>query len=104
MADHLAVASGLEPRPGVVYSALTPNLRGYEAARAAGIRRVAVFAAASEAFSRKNTNCSIAESLKRFEKLLAAAKQHGIAVSRVRFVRSRLSAIRAKYHRTTWQS
>jgi len=80
MADHAAVARGLEPRPGVVYSALTPNLRGYEAARAAGIQRVAVFAAASETFSRKNTNCSIAESLKRFETLMAAAAQHGIAV------------------------
>jgi hydroxymethylglutaryl-CoA lyase len=80
MADHAAVARGLEPRAGVVYSALTPNLRGYEAARAAGIRRVAVFAAASEAFSQKNTNCSIAESLKRFEKLMAAAAQHGISV------------------------
>ena len=59
---------------------LTPNLQGYEAARAAGARRVAVFAAASESFSQKNIQCSIAESLARFAPVLAAARADGVAV------------------------
>jgi hydroxymethylglutaryl-CoA lyase len=59
---------------------LTPNLKGFEAARAAGATEVAIFGAASEAFSRKNINCSIAESLDRFRPLVAEAKKHGIKV------------------------
>ena len=80
MADHQQVMRGLPRREGVTYSALTPNLKGFEAAVAAGARAVAVFGAASEAFSQKNINCSIAESLQRFEEVLRAAKQRDIPV------------------------
>jgi len=80
MADQDAVMRGLPRRAGVVYSALTPNLKGYQAAVAAGAQEVAVFTAASEAFTQKNINCSIAESLQRFEDVLAAAKADGIPV------------------------
>jgi isopropylmalate/homocitrate/citramalate synthase len=80
MADHTEVLRGIRRRPGVVYSALTPNLKGFEAALAAGAMEVAVFAAASETFSRKNINCSIAESLERFRPLLDAARVAAIPV------------------------
>jgi hydroxymethylglutaryl-CoA lyase len=80
MADHDTVMRALRKRPGVRYPVLTPNLTGFEAAVAAGAEEVAVFGAASEAFTRKNINCSIAESLKRFEAVLAAARQRGVAV------------------------
>ncbi|MBL8258199.1 MAG: hydroxymethylglutaryl-CoA lyase [Candidatus Competibacteraceae bacterium] len=80
MADSAAVLAALQRRPGVVYPALTPNLQGFEAALAAGAREVAVFGSASEAFSQKNINCSVAESLARFEPVLAAARQAGIRV------------------------
>ncbi|HSW15051.1 MAG TPA: hydroxymethylglutaryl-CoA lyase [Solimonas sp.] len=80
MADHEAVMRGLPRREGMVYSALTPNLKGYQAAVAAGVQEVAVFTAASEAFTQKNINCSIAESLQRFEDVLSAAKADGIPV------------------------
>src|SRR5438876_808785 len=63
MADHTEVLERIRRRPGVSYPVLTPNLKGFEAARAAGATEVAIFGAASEAFSRKNINCSIAESL-----------------------------------------
>jgi hydroxymethylglutaryl-CoA lyase len=65
---------------GIVYSALTPNLKGFERALAAGANEVAVFAAASESFSRKNINCSIVESLERFAPILTAAKQSNVPV------------------------
>lgn len=80
MADHTEVLEGIRRKPGVAYPVLTPNLKGFEAARAAGAQEVAVFAAASEAFSRKNINCSIAESLQRFAPVLDEAKKHGIKV------------------------
>ncbi|MDR6355141.1 isopropylmalate/homocitrate/citramalate synthase [Pseudomonas psychrotolerans] len=80
MADSAAVFQGIARRPGIVYAALTPNLRGFEAALAAGASEVAVFAAASEAFSQRNINCSIAESLQRFVPLLDAARQAGLRV------------------------
>ncbi|MCG5515426.1 MULTISPECIES: hydroxymethylglutaryl-CoA lyase [unclassified Ectothiorhodospira] len=80
MADHTQVMAGLPNRPGVRFPVLTPNLKGFENAVAAGAREVAVFAAASEAFSRKNINCSIAESLERFEPVLAQAQEQGILV------------------------
>ncbi|MBK5104103.1 MAG: hydroxymethylglutaryl-CoA lyase [Burkholderiales bacterium] len=80
MADNAAVMAGIRRKPGVAYPVLVPNLKGFEAALAAGAREVAVFGAASEAFSQKNINCSIAESLARFEPVVQAAKQHGIAV------------------------
>lgn len=80
MADSEAVFASLERRPGVRYSALTPNLKGFERALAAGADEVAVFGAASEAFSQKNINCSIAESLQRFEPVMAAAQAAGLPV------------------------
>jgi hydroxymethylglutaryl-CoA lyase len=80
MADHTEVLERIRRRPGVSYPVLTPNLKGFEAARAAGATEVAVFGAASEAFSRKNINCSIAESLERFLPIAKAARQHGIRV------------------------
>jgi hydroxymethylglutaryl-CoA lyase len=75
LADASEVMKKIRRTPGVVYSALTPNLKGFDAALAAGADEVAVFAAASETFSRKNIDCSIDDSLKRFELLLAAARQ-----------------------------
>jgi hydroxymethylglutaryl-CoA lyase len=80
MADSAAVFAGIQRRPQVVYAALTPNVQGFEAAVAAGASQVAVFAAASESFSQKNINCSVAESLKRFEPLMARAQAEGIQV------------------------
>ena len=78
MADHTEVLERIRRRPGVSYPVLTPNLKGFEASRAAGATEVAVFGAASEAFSRKNINCSIAESLERFRPVAAAATAAGI--------------------------
>lgn len=80
MAGSGEVFSRIHRREGVVYSALTPNLKGLEAAIEAGVREVAVFAAASESFSRRNINCSISESLARFVPLMTAANSHGIRV------------------------
>ena len=78
MAGSAEVMRALRRKPGVSYSALTPNLQGFEAALAAGCDEVGVFAAASEAFSRKNINCSIAESIERFRPLVEAAREHGM--------------------------
>ncbi|MFP9132367.1 hydroxymethylglutaryl-CoA lyase [Shewanella algae] len=80
MADSGEVLRGISRRVGVCYSALTPNLKGLELALAAGADEVAVFAAASEGFSQKNINCSIEESIARFEPLLSRAKEQGIRV------------------------
>lgn len=80
MADSEAVLRGLGQRSGVTYTALVPNLQGLDMALAAGCREVAVFAAASEAFSQKNINCSVAQSLARFEPVLAKALEAGVAV------------------------
>jgi hydroxymethylglutaryl-CoA lyase len=80
MADSEAVFAGIRRRPGVRYTALTPNLRGFERAVAAGADEVAIFAAASESFSQKNINCSISESLQRFADVMAAAQAQGIGV------------------------
>ena len=76
MADSEAVFTGINRRPGVRYSALTPNLKGFERARACGADEVAIFAAASEAFSQKNLNCSIEQSLEKFAEVARAARQH----------------------------
>lgn len=78
MADGAAVLAEIERRPGTRYTALTPNLRGYAAARTARADEVAVFASASEGFSQANLNCSIAESLARFRDVLDAAKADGV--------------------------
>lgn len=80
MADHDEVMRALPRRPGVVYSALIPNEKGAEAALAAGAQALAVFAAASESFSQKNTNCSIAESIARFAPVMALAARAGVPV------------------------
>lgn len=76
MADTAAVLAGLTKKPGVAYPVLVPNMKGFEAALAAGVEEIAIFGAASESFSRRNINCSIAESLERFAPVAEAAKQH----------------------------
>jgi hydroxymethylglutaryl-CoA lyase len=80
MADHAEIMARLTRRPGVNYPVLAPNLKGYEAAAAAGAKEVAVFAAASEGFSQKNINCSIDESIRRFEPVFDAARRDGVKV------------------------
>ena len=80
MAGSAEVFAQIQHKPGVVYGALTPNMRGFEDAVAAGVKEVAVFAAASEAFSQRNINCSISESLDRFMPIMESARQHGISV------------------------
>src|SRR5688572_3177487 len=80
MADHTEVLEGVRRKPGVAYPVLTPNLKGYEAARAAGATEVAVFGAATEAFSNKNINCSIAESLARFRPIVEISLKEKIRV------------------------
>jgi len=80
LADAAEVFSGIEKLPGVSYPVLTPNLQGYERARAVGANEVAIFGAASEAFSRKNINASIDESIERFIPILAQAKNDGVKV------------------------
>ncbi|MEP7206323.1 MAG: hydroxymethylglutaryl-CoA lyase [Casimicrobiaceae bacterium] len=80
MSDAAEVMHRIARRPGVRYPVLTPNLRGFEAAMAARADEVAVFVAASETFSRKNINCSIAESLERVAPVFAAARAAGVPV------------------------
>ncbi len=80
MADHTEVLEGIRRKPGVSYPVLTPNLKGFQAAHAAGATEVAIFGAASEAFSKKNINCSIEESLERFRPVADAAKAAGVRV------------------------
>ena len=80
MADGAEVLAGIRRRPGTTYAALVPNRRGLEAALAAGVGEVAVFGAASETFSQRNLNCSIAASLDRFAEVAAAAREAGIPV------------------------
>jgi hydroxymethylglutaryl-CoA lyase len=80
MADNHAVMQGIARQPGVRYSVLTPNLKGFEAALLDKPDEIVVFGAASEAFSQKNINCSIAESIERFAPVVAAAKAAGIYV------------------------
>ncbi|MCC5854886.1 MAG: hydroxymethylglutaryl-CoA lyase [Idiomarina sp.] len=77
MAESHDVMQRIQRQNGVTYTALTPNLKGFELAMAAGADEVAVFGAASEAFSQKNINCSIAESIERFEPVVAAANKAG---------------------------
>ncbi len=80
MADALDVMAGIARKPGVRYSVLTPNLKGWEAAIATRPDEIVVFGAASEAFSQKNINCSIAESIDRFAPVVAAANAAGVKV------------------------
>ena len=80
MADNTEVMRAIRRLPSVAYPVLTPNLKGLEAAIEAGAREVAIFGAASESFSQKNIQCSIADSLKRFAPVLAAARQASVRV------------------------
>ncbi len=78
MADGADVMARIQRRPGTLYSALTPNMKGFEGAIESGADEVVIFGAASEAFSQKNINCSIAESIARFAPVAAAAKEKGV--------------------------
>ena len=80
MADSEEVFRRIERRDGVTYPALTPNMRGFDRAIAVGVTEVGVFAAASETFSQRNTNCTIEESLERFRPVCAAAQEAGVKV------------------------
>lgn len=80
MGDNAEVLAGIVRHPGVRYSALTPNMKGFEGALAARVDEVVIFAAASEAFSQRNINCSIAESVERFAPVARAARDNGIRV------------------------
>ena len=80
MADNAQVMAGIERKPGVRYSVLTPNMKGLEAALPSKPDEIVVFGAAGEAFSQRNINCSIAESIERFAPVVAAARDAGIKV------------------------
>ncbi|XP_026141550.1 hydroxymethylglutaryl-CoA lyase, mitochondrial-like isoform X1 [Carassius auratus] len=80
MSDQEEVMRGLHKKAGVNYPVLTPNLKGFQAAMKAGAKEVAIFGAASELFSKKNINCSVDESLLRFEEVMRAANQEGVPV------------------------
>ncbi len=80
MADAAEVLAGIRRRPDVRVSVLTPNMKGFEGALAAGVDEIVVFGAASEAFSQKNINCGVAESIERFAPVVEAARARGIAV------------------------
>jgi isopropylmalate/homocitrate/citramalate synthase len=80
MADTAEVLAALPKRDDVSFPVLVPNMKGFEAALASGVREIAIFGAASESFSQRNINCSIAESLDRFAPIAEAAKKHGIRV------------------------
>ena len=80
MADALEVMEGIYRHPAVIYTALTPNVKGYTAARRASVDEVAIFGSASEGFSKKNINCSVAESIERFKPLLEKAQHDDMPV------------------------
>ncbi len=80
LADSDEVFRRIERRPGVIYSALVPNERGLERARAAGVNKIAVFTAASDTFTRQNINCTINESIERFRPVVYGAKRDGMVV------------------------
>lgn len=80
LADAAEVFAGITPHPGVAYPVLVPNLQGYERAHAVGVREIAVFSAASEAFNRKNINATIDESIERFLPVLERARADGVRV------------------------
>ncbi|XP_035176978.1 3-hydroxymethyl-3-methylglutaryl-CoA lyase, cytoplasmic isoform X2 [Oxyura jamaicensis] len=82
MADHKEVMRGIEQHPGVRYPVLTPNLQGFHSAIAAGATEVSVFGAASESFSKMNINCSIEESIEKFEEVVKSARNMNIPVSK----------------------
>jgi hydroxymethylglutaryl-CoA lyase len=80
MADNAQVMAGIHRKPGVRYSVLVPNMKGFEASLESKPDEIVVFGAASEAFSQRNINCSIAESIERFAPVVEAARKHGIHV------------------------
>ena len=80
MADNAVVMAGIRRKPGVTYPVLVPNMKGLDAAMAAGAEEVVVFAAATESFSKRNTNCSIDEGLARFEEVARTAIARGLRV------------------------
>ncbi len=80
MADNAEVMAGIKRLPGVAYPVLVPNIKGFEAALAAGCQEVAVFGAASEAFSQRNINCSVTESLERFRPVIEEARRNHVKV------------------------
>jgi hypothetical protein len=80
LADAKDVLQGIRHVPDVRFPVLTPNLRGFEAALAAGAKEVAVFASASESFSKSNLNCTIKESLVRYRDVVTSAKKHGMRI------------------------
>ena len=80
MGDNAEVMAGITRQAGVRHSVLTPNMKGFEGALAAKADEVVIFAAASEAFSQRNINCSIAESIERFRPVAEAARSHGMKV------------------------
>ena len=80
MADGADVMAKIERKKGVEYPVLVPNIKGYDRAKLAGATEVAVFASASESFSQKNINCSIAQSLERFEEIFEKAKEDGTKI------------------------
>ena len=80
MGDNAEVMKGIKRQPGVSYPVLTPNLKGFQSALAAGAEEVAIFGAASEAFSKRNINMSIDESLTKFEEIMTAAKASNVRV------------------------
>ena len=87
MSDNAEVMAGIQRKAGVRYSVLTPNMKGYDAAEQSKPDEIVVFAAASEAFSHKNINCSIEESIERFAPMIEAARKAGI------FVRGAMSCV-----------
>ena len=78
MADHTQIMNGIRRKPGVRYQALVPNRKGLDSALAAGCDEIVVFGAATETFSKKNTNCTIDEGLARFQEVCAEALKHGL--------------------------
>ena len=80
MADNAQVMAGIKQKPGVSYPVLVPNRKGLDAAMAAGCKEVVIFGAATEAFSKKNTNCTIAEGIARFSEVAAVALANGLKV------------------------
>ena len=99
MSDNAAVMAGIERKPGVRYSVLIPNMKGLDAAlsapRAEWPDEIVVFAAATEAFSQKNINCSVAESFERFAPVVAAAHAQGVKVRGAISVRASAARTRA---------
>jgi hydroxymethylglutaryl-CoA lyase len=80
MADSDEVIKRIRRKPGVVYSALVPNMQGYARAQAAGIKEIGIFTAATESFTKANINCTIAESIERFRPVVEAARKDGVRI------------------------